>query len=73
MTVTLADPNPMPQVPPLPMPPWKPGGPSPVDGQATCPTCGAPVASLLAACLATPACLTNDLDYDAAIDARCDQ
>jgi len=64
MTVTLAADPPLPQLPPLPMPPWKPGGPAPVDGQATCPTCKAPVGSLLAACL-KPKCLTNDLDYDA--------
>lgn len=73
MTVTLAADVPPPPPPyPLPMPPWKPGGPSPVDGRATCLTCGNPVGSLLAACFATPACLRNDLDYDAAIDARCD-
>ncbi|MEV0214242.1 hypothetical protein [Micromonospora sp. NPDC050695] len=71
MTVTLADPNPMPQVPPLPMPPWTPGGPSLSTQQVACPTCKAPVGSLLAACL-KPKCLTADLDYDAAIDARCD-
>ncbi len=72
MTAVLAADVPMPQPYPLPMPPWTPGGPSPSTQQATCPTCHAPVGSLLAGCFATPACLTNDLDYDAAIDARCD-
>ncbi|MFD6565333.1 hypothetical protein [Micromonospora profundi] len=62
----------------LPDPPRHPANPEPIpprpchNQQVTCPTCGGPVASLLAACWATPACLTEDLDYDAAIDARND-
>ncbi|WP_433460736.1 hypothetical protein [Micromonospora sp. CA-248212] len=61
---TLPVPQPAPDVPfPHPMPP--------PNQQATCPTCGNPVASLLAACW-KPACLTADADYDAAIDARSD-
>lgn len=52
-------------------PPRHPGNPEPIpprpchNQQATCPTCCGPVGSLLAACFATPECLTNDLNYDA--------
>ncbi|MFG2046187.1 hypothetical protein ACGFIW_01985 [Micromonospora sp. NPDC048935] len=66
----IATPRPQPK-PGDPFPPPWPGAPRHTQ-QATCPTCDAPVGSLLAACFATKACLTNDLDYDAAIDARCD-
>jgi len=63
---TLPVPQPTPGIPfPHPMSP-------PNQQQVTCPTCGGPVASLLAACLATQECLTADLDYDAAIDLRAD-
>lgn len=65
LTPTLPVPQPAPDVPfPHPMPP-------PNQQQVTCPTCGAEVPSLLAACW-NPACLTADADYDAAIDRRCD-
>lgn len=72
MTVTLAADIPMPPVPPLPMPPWTPGGPSLVAQQSTCPTCGAPVGSLLAACW-KPQCLTADATYDARFERYDDQ
>lgn len=63
---TLPVPQPTPDTPfPQPVPP-------PNAQPSFCPTCGAEVASPLAQCWATPACLTNDLDYDAAIDRRCD-
>ncbi|MET8278216.1 hypothetical protein [Micromonospora sp. NPDC005174] len=71
MTTALARPNfPAPQ-PGNPFPAPSPNPTLPRQ-QATCPTCGNPVGSLLAACWATPECLRADLDYDAAIDARCD-
>lgn len=69
MTVTLADDIPL---PPLPMPPWKPGGPSPVDQTVSCPTCGDPVGSLLAACWRAR-CLTADANYDARFERYDDQ
>ena len=63
-------PAPAPADPSGPFPtPW-PNAPWPAQ-LVTCPTCGGPVASLLAACW-KPECLTADLDYDAAIDARND-
>jgi hypothetical protein len=63
--------TPKPLDPPLEKdPPRHPANPEPIPPrpchqQATCPTCGGPVANLLAACFATSKCLTNDLDYDA--------
>lgn len=56
---TLPIPQPTPDTPfPIPTPP-------PNVQAVFCPTCGGPVGSLLDGCMATPACLTNDLDYDA--------
>lgn len=70
----LADPKPQPAPEPRPtraepdpsnpFPTRWPNAPWPSQA-VFCPTCGAGVDSLLAACFATPACLTNDLNYDA--------
>ncbi|GGM26619.1 hypothetical protein GCM10011608_09300 [Micromonospora sonchi] len=57
-------------LPPMPHP--TPGNPfpspmPPPSYQPACPTCGGPVASLLAGC-SRRACLIADLDYDARFD-----
>lgn len=63
----LADPLPMPQPTPAdPFPNPNPN-PHPPTWRPSCPTCGVPVAGLLAGC-GTALCLTAYLDDDARFD-----